>query len=157
MKKAVIAILISLFVVSIAMAAETTPIKPTQTDKCPVCGMFVAKYPDFVAQIMFKDGSYAVFDGVKDMMKYYFNLGKYNPSKSLDDITAIFVTDYYELSMVDGRKAYFVGGSDVYGPMGRELIPLEKEEDAKEFMVDHIGKDLYRFDEITFDMIKGLD
>jgi len=27
--------------------------------------------------------------------------------------------------------------SDVYGPMGRELIPFEKMKDAEEFMTDH--------------------
>jgi nitrous oxide reductase accessory protein NosL len=34
-------------------------------------------------------------------------------------------------------SAYYVLGSDIYGPMGRELIPFEKEADAKEFIKDH--------------------
>jgi nitrous oxide reductase accessory protein NosL len=105
---------------------DRKPIKPAARDKCPVCGMFVAKYPDWVAEILFKDGSYAVFDGAKDMFKYYFNFGKYNPSKKLSDIDSIYVTDYYGLTFIDGTKAVYVIGSDVYGPMGRELIPFEK-------------------------------
>ena len=60
--------------------------------------MFVAKYPDFLAEIVFKDGSYAVFDGPKDMFKYYMNLPVYNASKKQDDIEAVYVTDYYPLS-----------------------------------------------------------
>ena len=44
----------------------------TDKDKCPVCGMFVAKYPGFLAQIQFRDGSIAFFDGPKDFFKYYF-------------------------------------------------------------------------------------
>ena len=75
-------------------AAEIKPGKPTPADKCPVCGMFVAKYPDFVAQIVFKDGTCAFFDGVKDLMKYYFDLAKYNPAKKSGDIAGIFVMDY---------------------------------------------------------------
>ena len=153
--------IVSVFIVLIACtlvsAGEKGPITPAAKDKCPVCGMFVAKYPDFAAEIIFKDGSYAVFDGVKDMFKYYFNLAKYNPGKKLTDVDAIHVTDYYDLKWIDGYQAYYVEGSDVYGPMGRELIPFEKKEGAEQFMTDHVGKSLLKFDEITYDLIKGLD
>lgn len=140
-----------------ALAEEPMPVKAAKTDKCPVCGMFVAKYPDFLAQVIYKDGSYALFDGAKDMFKYYFDLKKYNPSKERSDIAVIYVTDYYSMNPTDGRKAYYVVDSNVYGPMGRELIPFEKEPEAKEFLVDHAGKKLIRFDGVTPDLIKGLD
>jgi copper chaperone NosL len=142
---------------SLALANEVKPLKPSKEDKCPVCGMFVAKYPDFLAQIIFKDGSYAFFDGVKDLFKYFFDIKKYNPSKDLSDIVAIYVADYYSLNPTDGRKAWYVVESDVYGPMGKELIPFEKEDEAREFMKDHEGKLLVRFDEVTPSLIKGLD
>ena len=67
MKRFAAAILVALIAVSPAWAAEHKPVKPSPKDKCPVCGMFVAKYPDFVAQVIFQDGSYAVFDGAKDL------------------------------------------------------------------------------------------
>lgn len=136
---------------------ERKPSKPSQRDKCSVCGMFVAKYPDWLAEIVFKDGSYVLFDGVKDMVKYYWNLKKYNPSKQKEDIDSIYVTDYYNLVLIDGFNAYYVGGSDVYGPMGRELIPFDKEADALEFMKDHKGNILLKFKEITHDTLKVLD
>jgi copper chaperone NosL len=138
-------------------AAEKTPAKPTPRDKCPVCGMFVAKYPDFLAQIVFRDGSVAFFDGAKDMFKYYLNMSKYNSKQKGADIDSVYVNDYYSLSPVDGLKAYYVQGSDVFGPMGKELIPFEKEGEAKEFMKDHKGKTLLRFQEISALIIKGLD
>ena len=119
--------------------------------------MFVAKYPDWVAEIIFKDGSYAVFDGTKDMFKYYFDMGKYNPSKKQLDIDSIYVTDYYTLTFIDGHKAYYVIGSDVYGPMGREFIPFKKEEDAKGFMKDHKGQKILMFKDITTEVLKTLD
>jgi copper chaperone NosL len=75
-----------------SFAAE--PIKPGGGDKCPVCGMFVAKYPDFVASIIFKDGSYCVFDGAKDMFKYYLDLAAYKAPGKKEDIESIYVTDY---------------------------------------------------------------
>ena len=119
--------------------------------------MFVAKYPDWVMQILFKDGSYAVFDGAKDMFKYTLNLEKYNKGKKGADIDSIYVTDYYSLTPIDGFKAFYVIGSHVYGPMGHELIPFQKKADAEEFMVDHSGKALLGFTEVKPEMIKGLD
>lgn len=142
---------------SLALVAEAAPEKPSKEDKCPVCGMFVAKYPDFLAQIVFKDNSYAFFDGMKDLFKYYFKLKKYNASKDPSDIASVVVTDYYSMSPTDGSEAYYVVDSNVLGPMGRELIPFETEEDAKEFMVDHAGKALVRFDAVTPDLVWGLD
>jgi nitrous oxide reductase accessory protein NosL len=136
---------------------DRKPIKPSPKDKCPVCGMFVAKYPDFLAEILFKDGSSVFFDGTKDVFKYYLNLKKYHPSKNISDIDSIYVTDYYDLTLTDGLSAYYVSGSDIYGPMGRELIPFKKETDAKEFVKDHQGKSILRFKEITYEIVKGLD
>ena len=150
-------IVLVLFSWTVLQGAEKVPAKPTPRDKCPVCGMFVYKYPDFLAQIVFRDGSVAFFDGSKDMFKYYLNMNKYNPRQKEADIESVYVTDYYSLTLVDGLKAYYVQGSDVFGPMGRELIPFEKEREAREFMKDHKGKALLKFQEITGPIIKGLD
>lgn len=146
-----------LFMLAWPLTGLSAPVTVAKGDKCPVCGMFVAKYPDFVAQIVFADGTYAVFDGAKDMFKYYFNLKKYAPAKSPDDIASIYVTDYYNMTLIDGRKASYVIGSDVFGPMGRELIPMAQEKDAVLFMKDHAGKKTIGFDAITPELVKELD
>jgi copper chaperone NosL len=138
-------------------AQEEKTVKPGPKDKCPVCGMFVAKYPDFIAVVTFSDGTRAFFDGVKDMMRCYFNPKKYYPSKKREDVARIHVTDYYSLDPVDGFKAFYVSGSDIYGPMGKELIPFEKEADAREFLRDHKGKSVLRFQDISADIVKRLD
>jgi copper chaperone NosL len=137
-------------------AADRAVPKPTIRDKCPVCGMFVAKYPDWLAAARFRDGSHVFFDGAKDMFKYLQDLKKYAPGRKPEDIEAIMVRDYYALSWIDARKAWYVLGSDIYGPMGRELIPLEKEADAQEFMKDHKGMRIIKFSEVTSEVIKSL-
>lgn len=121
--------------------------------KCPVCGMFVSKFPKWVAQIQLQDGHNHYFDGVKDMMKFYFNPSKYH-AHSNEQILQMNVTDYYSLESTDGKKAYYVLGSNVYGPMGEELIPFKNEDEAKKFMTDHFGKKVVSFDEIKEEMIK---
>ncbi len=138
-------------------AAELKPVVPTAKDKCPVCGMFVARYPDFLAQVIYTDGSYAVFDGAKDLFKFLLNLSTYAPARRLSDIGAIYVTDYYSLTPIDGKRAWYVLGSDVYGPMGRELIPFAGETDAKGFLVDHKGKRVLRFADVTAETLKELN
>ena len=117
-------------------------------EKCPICGMFVYKYPKWVAQI-FYEKSHLSFDGVKDLMKYYF--------EGTQKEKEILVTDYYSQKAIDAKKAYFVLGSDAYGPMGAELIPFEKESDAKTFYMDHQGKKIVLFKDITPENIFKLD
>jgi nitrous oxide reductase accessory protein NosL len=126
------------------------PVQPRKMDKCPVCGMMVAKFPKWTAEIVFKDGSYAAFDGPKDMFRFYFHMSKYT-KKTHADIEAIYVTDYYTGRMVNARAGdvYFVVGSDVMGPMGMELVPVKGRSNAETFMKDHKGKKALLFGQVT--------
>lgn len=132
-------------------------IEITKQDRCPVCGMFVYKYPKWVAQIYFKDGSAYFYDGAKDMFKHIFNTEKYTPGKTVEMVTEILVTDYYEVELIDAKAAYYVIGSDVLGPMGHELLPFKDHESAKEFLEDHKGKSILRYPEVTPAVIESLD
>lgn len=132
-------------------------VKPSAKDKCPVCGMFVSEFPDFLAQIVFKDGFRAYFDGPKDMFKYFFEPGKYHPARKQADIASVYVTDYYTLKMIDGFEAHFVIGSDVLGPMGAELVPIAGEREAQTFMKDHKGKSTLGFKAVTLELVNSLD
>jgi nitrous oxide reductase accessory protein NosL len=154
---AVLFLFLALFSHVPADAAEGIPGKPSEREKCPVCGMFVAKFPDFAAAVRFRDGSVVRFDGAKDLFRYLLDVKRYHPSRKPSDIVSVHVTDYYRLESVDGRRAHYVAGSNVYGPMGKELIPFEREDDAREFMVDHTGKSLLRFDDVDAALLRTLD
>lgn len=137
--------------------SEGPGIRPAAQEKCPVCGMFVARYPDWVAGVRFRDGGQAVFDGAKDLFK--FLLGGYRDARGhgATDVTETFVTDYYGVRQVDARAAWFVLGGDVLGPMGKELVPFAAEADAREFLGDHHGTRLLRFAEVTPAILKELE
>ncbi|MGE4317860.1 MAG: nitrous oxide reductase accessory protein NosL [Deferribacterales bacterium] len=130
-------------------------IKVPEDARCPVCAMFVAKYPRWAAQMTYtmkNEKKDAYFDGVKDMMKFYFEPAKWGykgikPEKMM-------VSDYYSQKAIDAKEAYYVAGSDIYGPMGEELIPFGSEDNAKVFMKDHNGKKIYRFQEISSKLLK---
>ncbi len=130
---------------------------PHPTDVCPVCGMFVTKYPQWVATVIFRDGTAAHFDGAKDLFKYLFDLPRYAPGHSRDEIAAMAVTEYYGLTRIDAHEAWFVIGSDVLGPMGHELVPLASVADAEEFMDDHQGTAVLRFTDVTPEILPRLD
>ena len=133
------------------------PAKPSSEHKCPVCGMYVAEYTDFLAAVVFRDGATVFFDGCKDMFRFLFEVDRFAPGRKRADINLIWATDYYSLKWIDGSTAFYVRGSDVLGPMGRELIPFGKETEAKGFMEDHAGESLFRFAEVTPDVLKGID
>jgi nitrous oxide reductase accessory protein NosL len=119
--------------------------------------MFVAKYPEWIATVGYRDGHAHHFDGAKDLFKYLLDLPRWAPGHRAEDIRAIGVTEYYGLTLIDARRAWFVIGSDVLGPMGHELIPLASEDDAQEFMADHAGRRILRFDEVNRPLLMKLD
>ncbi len=79
-----------------------------------------------------------------------------NKSSNLESkitIAEFIVTDYYSLEAIDGKKAFYVIGSNIYGPMGEELIPFKNENEAKKFNQDHFGKKILKFEEIKKEML----
>jgi len=117
-------------------------------EKCPVCGMFLYKYPQWVSRIYYGDKSFS-FDGIKDMMKFYFD--------NKEGVRELLVQDYYTGKTINAKQAYFVIGSDVYGPMGNEFIAFDTLKSAKHFLLDHRGKKVIEFSEITPELVYKLD
>lgn len=141
---------------NLAKAADSS-VEIKETDRCPVCGMFVYKYPKWVALTVFQDGGHYFYDGTKDMFKHIFDTAKYTPNRTAETLKEIFVTDYYDVELIDAKTALYVKGSDVLGPMGHELIPFKNQESAQEFLEDHKGKVILHFQDVTPAVIVELD
>lgn len=127
----------------------------TGTTRCPVCGMFVAKHQQWQAQVRMTDGTTAAFDGVKDMMAYYFAPQDFG-AKKVQVVGDVAVQDYYSQAWTDGRAAVYVLGGDILGPMGLELIPFSGRAGAENFSKDHGGTKILKFSEITPELIESL-
>lgn len=141
-----------------------THIKAVQVgekEKCPVCGMFVYKYPRWAARLAYKEGDKKVdlaFDGVKDLLKFYHNPSKWgNYTKVKEGDISVLVTDYYTQEAIDGKKAFYVIGSDTYGPMGKEFIPFGSEQSAQTFLKDHKGTKIVEFKAIEESLVYEQD
>ncbi len=152
LKSSLLVFVLSILPVSVVFAApeENVP----DRSRCEVCGMFVAKFPNWITQVRYQDDQTFFFDGAKDMLAFYFNPSKYGGGDR-ESIKEIWVKDYYSLEWLDGRKAYYVVGSDVHGPMGHEFIPFVSIEAAEKFSEDHDGEEILRFQEITTEKVEA--
>jgi len=147
-------VLVALPFAETARAADPAPPTPGPKDRCGVCGMYVAKYPQWIASVRFTDGTVVFFDGPKDMFRYLLDLGTFKPGASAEQVAAVFVTDYYSTRPIDGRTASYVIGSDVMGPMGAELVPAADPGHAETLLKDHAGKRIVSFGEVTAELVK---
>ncbi len=137
---------LSHFLTSKEKSTKTKHLVVPEESRCPVCGMFISKYPKWVAIIETKGGEKYYFDGVKDMMKFYFDPLKFHHDR--EAISHIMVSDYYTIEGINAKEAYYVIGSNIYGPMGEELIPFKTQADAQNFSDEHHGKKILSFDMI---------
>lgn len=145
------------FVLPKAWAGEMVVPPPQAGSVCPVCGMFVAKYPEWIAYVVYKDGHAHYFDGAKDMFKFLAAPKRYVPAHKPEDVAMVAVTDYYNVEPIPAQSAWYVVGSDILGPMGHELVPLASEAEAKDFLRDHQGKTILRFPQVNADLLEKLD
>ena len=105
--------------------------------RCAVCGMPIKNKQ--WATLIKAGGKDYYFDGVKDMAHFYF---------AGEVAKEAYVSDYYTLEKLEAKDAFYVHGSNVFGPMGEEFIPCKDEAKAQSFMKDHAGKGVIKFDEI---------
>ena len=129
-----------------SMAFAEAPDRPGTQDRCPVCGMFVSPFPNWISLVQFQDGSAVYFDGPKDMFTYLENLPKYRADSSSGEASGVFATEYYSTRLMKAADLLFISGSDVLGPMGNELVPVAGQEQAETFKRDHGGNKILRFD-----------
>ena len=122
--------------------------------KCPTCGMLVHLYPEWAATLKTGSKQY-YFDGVKDMLKYYFQ--KFEHLVDEKQKPKMLVQDFYRFNALDATKAWYVVGSDIHGPMGNEFIPFATKKDATTFLHDHHAQKILRFNSISLETIEMVE
>jgi copper chaperone NosL len=138
-----------------AMAVQYDPQDIPNDLTCGKCGMYPANYPQWQTQIIFTDNSMTAFDGCKCMFEFMQDMGQYDQTHTKDDIARIWVRDFNSGEWIDAKTAHFVIGSEVMGPMGKELIPFNDVNTAATFQKEH-GGELAGFDAIGMETLKPL-
>jgi nitrous oxide reductase accessory protein NosL len=136
-------------------AAVQSPQVIPDTVSCGKCGMSPARYPKWQTQIVFTDGSMTPFDGCKCMFGFMFQMDRYDTRHTPADVAAVWVKDYGSGDWMQAAAAYYVVGSDVMGPMGKELIPFGAHADAVAFQRENNGT-LAEYNSIGRDTLKPL-
>jgi copper chaperone NosL len=137
--------LICFLIVLLALTnwAFAQSIKIESHKKCPLCGMYPARYPKFNCQIVFNDGSYEAFDSSIGLLVYL-----HFPDKTgikLKPVAGIYFKDYLKEGWLEADKAYFVTGSEIRGPMGIQFLPVDSQQAANNIKKQAHGKDVVHY------------
>lgn len=116
-------------------------------ERCPHCGMLVDPKSAFRTELV-TNGTTKAYDTPRCA------LAALRAATGGTAGTTMRVQEFYTRDAVDAQNVRFVGGSDVEGPMGAELVPIAPEK-VEKFMKDHRGARVYKLDEITRDVLKN--
>jgi nitrous oxide reductase accessory protein NosL len=109
--------------------------KPPAAQRCQQCGMKIETKSTFTAELRSpgsasSEASVARFDSPRCALEKFVSGGRRD---------AVWVQSFYGVVWVNADTLVFIKGSDVTGPMGPDLVPVEKEHEAK-FLKDHGGR-----------------
>jgi copper chaperone NosL len=120
-------------------------------DRCPVCGMYPARYPRHKCQMITRGEEKYHFCSTQCLFEFLGHTRKY----AHKDVAPfrIWVIDFPAGVWISGKTAYYVVGSGKQGPMGYEAIAFDKKKAAGDFARKEGGKVL-TFSQVTIDAIK---
>jgi len=140
-----------------ASAADLSPQQVQRATRCPVCGMYPSRTPQWTAQIVFNDQSASSFDSPVDLFRFMGNMALFDKQHKVADIGAIYVADYNTKAWTDAKKAFFVLGSKALGPMNDPNLPAFATRPTAEVFAKAQGGKVLAFGEVTRDVIKSLN
>lgn len=117
-------------------------------EHCAHCGMSIADDSGFTAGATTSAGAAVYFDSPKCLFRW---LGQ----AAGGGATGAFVTEYFTRARTPIDDALYVLGSDVNGPMGRDLVAVAPRDRADHFASSHGGRVLTR-SEVTPEIVEGL-
>lgn len=133
----------------LATACNDAPSALAQpTGRCANCGMHVAADSGFTTGATTAAGADVVFDSPKCLFRWL-------TSPAGAGASATWVTEYFTRARTPVDDALYVLGSDISGPMGRDLVPVAPRERADHFAASHGGRVITRA-EITAEVVEGL-
>ncbi len=117
-------------------------------DECAVCGMLITRFPGPKGQAIF-DHEHVKFCSTRDMVAFVTD------EENSHRISDVFVHDMEKTpwkaptqdSYIDGRKAWYVTGSNKKGAMGPTFASFANKEAAQNFAQEH-GGELQTFSEL---------
>lgn len=109
--------------------------------RCPVCGMFPERSPEWAAQLIFEGGDAHFFDSPLSLFMYLQEPLRYSPGRAPQAIAAQYVTDAGAApgAWLDARQAWYVHGSSARGPMRAGNLPAFATREAAQAFTQRRG------------------
>ncbi len=148
--------LLTLGLAPMVAAADLSPQYVQRSARCPVCGMYPYRSPQWMGQIVFNDQTASTFDSPVDMFRFLNNMVLFDKQHKPADVGAIWVADFGTKAWVDARKAFYVIGSKALGPMNDPNLPAFATREAADAHINAQGGKVLLFGEVTREVIKSL-
>lgn len=130
-----------------ALACEGKGDAQAQSTRCDLCGMRVESESGWRAGGKNADGETLAFDTPKCLFRLHHERG---------GVREPWVIEYYSQARRPARELLFVLGTDLMGPMGRDLVPVAGQEAAERMKRDHGGDRILTFDDVTAEIAAAL-
>ena len=124
--------------------------------RCPVCGMYPARSPDWAGQIIFSNGDAQFFDSPVSLLLFLNDVPRYSAGRSSDDIVARYVTDVTSKEWIDAGAAFYVYGSNAMGPMRAGNLPAFAQRSAAEAFAQRRGGTVHVLGAIDAPMLQTM-
>jgi len=132
--------------------------RPVPADaRCPVCGMYPARSPEWAAQVIFDNGDTQFFDSPLSLFTYLQDVGRYTAGRRASDIAASFVTDTSNGAWISAPDAVYVSGSNAVGPMRAGNFPAFASVAAAQGFASSRGGVLLSAGEISPQLLQNLN
>ena len=138
-----------------ATAARAVPAEA----RCPVCGMFPARAPEWAAQVIFTQGEAHFFDSPLSLFMYLHDVARYSPGRSMQDIAAVYAHDSArrdDAAWIDARSAFYVHGSNAKGPMRAGNLPAFATQEAAQAFAQRRGGQVLAFRQVDAALVATL-
>lgn len=131
--------------------------RPIPADaRCPVCGMFPARAPDWAAQAIFNNGDTQFFDSPLTLFLYLQDVGRYTTGRQASEIAVSYVQDAGGGGWIRATDAYYVHGSSALGPMRAGNLPPFASTTAAQRFASLRGGKVLRAAQITPQLLSTL-
>ncbi|MBN9696074.1 MAG: nitrous oxide reductase accessory protein NosL [Zoogloea sp.] len=138
------------------LASDLSPREVQRNTRCPVCGMYPAMSPQWMAQVVFNDQSASSFDSPVDLFRFLNNMLAFDKRHKPADVGAVWVADYGTRAWTDARTAFYVTGSQARGPMNEPNLPAFATRAAAEAHARTQGGRVLGYPEITRELLRSL-
>lgn len=127
-------------------------VDPTSVTRCTVCGMYPARYPEHRCQVSTGDGKTEHFCSSQCLVNFLADPTQY--LKKTVQVKSTWVTVPHEQSYEYAMGLYYLVGSSLMGPMGKEAFPYRSKATAETVAKKHGGRVL-QFKGLTPQALKG--